>query len=189
MAELLNQQHKDQVVRWIGRDCNFQLLYKISRDGCTPTKFHQRCDDQGATITILYNTNNTIFGGYLSQSWNSNGGYIYDPVAFLFRLQFNGLFDPARFPCRDAKHAGYGNGGYGPTFGCGYDLSTFYGNIASQGNIFPLNGYVDRIGRCFILHEHDFNSIANNNVDVTDLEVYKVIGRYPVFLILICQLL
>lgn len=70
-----------------------------------------------------------------------------------------------------------------------YDLSTFYGNIAPQGNTFPLNGYVDQIGRCFTLYEHDCNIITNNNLNVTELEVYKVIGRYPIFLIFNCQLL
>ncbi|XP_052676374.1 uncharacterized protein LOC128157794 [Crassostrea angulata] len=177
MAALLNQQ--DQLISWIGRPCDFQLLYKISRDGCTATKFHQKCDGQGATVTVLYNTNNTIYGGYLSQSWNSDGGYINDPNAFLFRLQYNGSSNPFKFPVSDTKHAGYGNGSYGPTFGCGHDLSTFYGNIAPQGNIVLLNGYVDQIGRCFTLYEHDCHSITNNNLQVTELEIYKVIGKYP----------
>uniref|UniRef100_A0A8W8M251 TLDc domain-containing protein n=1 Tax=Magallana gigas TaxID=29159 RepID=A0A8W8M251_MAGGI len=145
MAALLNQQ--DQLISWIGRPCVFRLLYKISTDGCSATKFHQKCDGQGATVTVLYNTNNTIYVGYLSQNWNSDGGYINDPNAFLFRLQYNGSSNPFQFPVSDAKHAGYGNGSYGPTFGCGHDLSTFYGNIAPQGINFPLNGYVDQIGR------------------------------------------
>ena len=73
MPELLKKAYKDQLVTWISRPCHFRLLYKISRDGCSAQKFHQKCDDQGPTVTVRYNTNNTIYGGYLSQSWNSSG--------------------------------------------------------------------------------------------------------------------
>lgn len=113
MPEHLQRSHRDKLVTWIGRPCHFQLLYKISRDGCSASTFHQKCDGQVATVTVLYNTNKTIYGGYLSQSWHSYGEYIernpnrrhlreeyfydqegcndaciYDPNAFIFRLQY-----------------------------------------------------------------------------------------------------
>ena len=178
MSELLEKKYRDQLVTWIGRPCHFRLLYKISRDGCSAQSFHQKCDGQGPTVTVLYNTNNTIFGGYLSQSWNSSGGYINDPSGFLFRLQYNGSSNPLKFPASNANYAGYGHSSYGPMFGSGHDINTFSGTINKSGNYFPLNGYVSNIGATYNLNGQNSNSITNNNLQVTDLEVYKVEGDH-----------
>ncbi|XP_078309375.1 interferon-induced protein 44-like [Crassostrea virginica] len=175
MPELLQKAYKDQLVKWIGRPCHFRLLYKISRNGCSAQTFHQKCDAQGPTVTVLYNTNNTIFGGYLSQSWNSSGDYINDPGAFLFRLQYNGSSNPVKFAISNAASAGYGHSIYGPTFGSGHDIHTFNGTINKSGNYFPLNGYVNRIGNSYNLKNQNSNTITNDSLQVTDLKVYSVI--------------
>ncbi|XP_065938186.1 uncharacterized protein [Magallana gigas] len=205
MPELLQRSYRDKLVTWIGRPCHFQLLYKISRDGCSASTFHQKCDGQGATVTVLYNTNKTIYGGFLSQSWhsseeyyedqntmecveeypynqeswNSNSAAIYDPDALIFRLQYNGSFNPMKFPVSKASHAGYGKIGYGPTFGRGHDICTFSGTITSSGNIFSLNGHCN-LGNSFSLNGENRNTITNNNMKVTDLEVYKVLGKFVI---------
>ena len=177
MAELLDKKYKDQLVTWIGRPCHFRLLYKISRDGCSVYKFHQKCDGQGPTVTVLYNTNNTIFGGYLSQSWTSSECNINDPSAFLFRLQYNGSSNPLKFPVSNAANAGYGDSNCGPVFGSGNDIYTFSGTINKSGNYFRLNGSVRCIGTTYNLNGQSSSSITNNNLQVTDLEVYKVEGE------------
>lgn len=174
MPELLQKSYRDQLVTWIGKTCHFRLLYKISRDGCSSQTFHQQCDDQGATVTVFYNTNTTIYGGYLSQSWNSAGRYINDSKAFLFRLQYNGSSNPLKFPVSDASKAGYGNGGYGPTFGSGHDIQAFSGQINCSGNVFSLNGGLSS-GDSYNLNGQTVHTLANNSSKVTDLEVYRVI--------------
>ena len=178
MSELLEKKYRDQLVTWIGKPCHFRLLYKISRDGCSAQTFHQKCDGQGPTVTVLYNTNNTIFGGYLSQSWNSSGVWINDPSAFLFRLQYNGSSNPLKFAVSQAVHAGYGHSNYGPTFGVGHSLHTFSGTINKSGNYFPLNGYVHSIGNSYYLNGQNSSTITNDSLQVTDLEVYSVIGKF-----------
>nr|XP_034306975.1 interferon-induced protein 44-like [Crassostrea gigas] len=175
MTELLNQKYRDQLVTWIGKTCHFRLLYKISRDGCSARTFHQKCEGQGATVTVLYNTNNTIYGGYLSQSWNSNNVFISDPNAFLFRLQYNGSSSPLKFPVSSAAYAGYGHINYGPVFGDGHDILTFSGTGNSSGGYFSLNGSVSSIGSSYSLNGQSSNSITNNNLQVNDLEVYQVL--------------
>nr|XP_034306979.1 uncharacterized protein LOC117682758 [Crassostrea gigas]XP_034306980.1 uncharacterized protein LOC117682758 [Crassostrea gigas] len=174
MTELLNQIYRDQLVTWIGKPCHFRLLYKISRDGCSAPTFHQKCDGQGATVTVLYNTNNSIYGGYLSQSWNSNATYINDPNAFLFRLQYNGSSNPLKFPVSNAACAGIGNDSYGPLFGSSHDMYTFSGTINSSGGVFSLNGNFDGLGGCYSLNGQNSASVANNSLQVTDLEVYQI---------------
>eukprot|EP00105_Crassostrea_gigas_P032065 XP_011454941.1 PREDICTED: interferon-induced protein 44-like [Crassostrea gigas] len=174
MPELLQKSYKKQLVTWIGKPCHFRLLYKISRDGCSAPTFHQKCDGQGATVTVLYNTNKTIYGGYLSQSWDSDGEYIDDSDAFLFRLQYNGSSNPLKFPVIQTDNAGYGNNGYGPTFGGGHDIQTFSGTISNSGRCFSLNGYFG-LGSSYNLNGQNEQTITNNSLQVTDLEVYRVI--------------
>ena len=72
----LQKKEKKQLETWIGRNCKFVLLFKATRDGCCATAFHRNCDNKGPTITVLYNTNDSVFGGYTSQSWNSSGQYM-----------------------------------------------------------------------------------------------------------------
>ena len=177
MPELLKKAYRDELVTWIGRPCHFRLLYKISRDGCSAPTFHQKCDGQGPTVTVLYNTNNTIYGGYLSQSWTSSECNINDPSAFLFRLQYNGSSNPLKFPVRNAAGAGYCSGSYGPLFGSsGTDINTFGGTINKSGNYFALNGNFNNMDNTYNLNGQSISSITNNNLQVTDLEVFKVEG-------------
>lgn len=84
--------------------------------------------------------------------------------------------EPINFPVSNASHAGYGKIGYGPTFGRGHDICTFSGTITSSGNAFSLNGHCN-LGNSFNLNGENKNTITNNNMKVTDLEVYKVIGK------------
>ena len=178
MSKLLKKAYRNRLVTWIGKPCHFRLLYKISRDGCSAQTFHQQCDGQGPTVTVLYNTNNTIFGGYLSQSWDSNGSYINDLSAFLFRLQFNGASNPLKFAVSNAAKAGYGDSSYGPTFGSGHDIKTFNGTIyKSSGNYFTLNGYFS-LGNSYNLNGQNNSTIGNDSLQVTDLEVYGVMGKF-----------
>lgn len=53
---------------------------------------------------------------------------------------------------------------------------TFSGTITSSGNAFSLNGHCN-LGNSFNLNGENKNTITNNNMKVTDLEVYKVIGK------------
>ncbi|XP_056000050.1 interferon-induced protein 44-like [Ostrea edulis] len=176
-SELLSLKYRDQLATWIGKPCHFRLLYKISSDGCSAQTFHQKCDGQGSTVTVLYNTNNTIYGGYLSQSWSSNGTWINDTNAFLFRLQYNGSSNPVQAPVSSSYYgnAGYGHSNYGPTFGGNHDLQSFTGIISKSGNLFGLNGYLNMSGKYYTHNGQDTNSMTNKNLMVTDLEVYLVV--------------
>ena len=133
MTELLDKRYRDQLVTWFGLPCNFQFLYKINTDGCSAETFQQKCDGQGPTV--LYNTNNTIFGGYLAHSWNSSDKCIEDSRFFLFRLQYNRTFNPLKFPVKNPNCAGYGKNDYGTTFGGenNHDIQAFTNTVTKSG--------------------------------------------------------
>lgn len=81
-----------------------------------------------------------------------------------------------KFPISDATYAGYGDGGYGPTFGSGHDIQAFSGEIKCSGNMFSLNGELST-GDSYNLNGQTVQTFANKSLKVTDLEVYRVIGQ------------
>ena len=45
------------------------LCWRASLHGWAAATFHSLCDNKGATVTIVKDTNNNIFGGYTSIPW------------------------------------------------------------------------------------------------------------------------
>lgn len=162
-----------QLSSWLRRDCHFKLLYKISRDGGSAEKFHELCDNKGPTVTIFYNTDNNVYGGYLSLSWQSSGDWITDTSSFLFQLYSNSKWKPNVFQLKEPGSNAYFDKNTGPKF---EDLNSFSGIIEktsdyyemSKGDLF-CNDYYDT-------GEDAAKSIANGHNNVTDLEVYLVKG-------------
>ncbi|KAH3776045.1 hypothetical protein DPMN_177458 [Dreissena polymorpha] len=99
MAGQLPDKYMDKLESWIGTGPKiFTLLYKITKDGCDAATFHQKCDNQGPTVTVLYNQQGSVYGGYGSASWNSTAAYINDAQAFLFQLKYSGSDKYTKFP-------------------------------------------------------------------------------------------
>ena len=176
MSGKLTKKFMNQLEQWIGTGPKtFDLLYSITKDGCNATTFHQNCDNQGPTVTVLYNQPGSIYGGYTAASWSQSGDYCEDDNAFMFRLQYNGAVVANKFPCKQDRYAIRDTGNYGPTFGSGHDLHSFSGTINDAGEYYPLNGYF-RIGHTFDTQGISSGQINNDTMNVTELEVYKVAG-------------
>ena len=118
------------------RGMNFDLLYRASENEYSATKFHQKCDEKGATITIAHNNEyDSIFGGYASESWPKTSlmTRIKDPNAFLFTIRPKakvfGLVDKYK----DGADAITSHINYGPVFGIGTDL--YIGDECNKGNM------------------------------------------------------
>ncbi|XP_060601919.1 interferon-induced protein 44-like [Ruditapes philippinarum] len=174
----LTDNDMDQLEQWIGTGPKtFKLLYAITRDGCVSTTFHQKCDNQGPTVTVLYNPQGSVYGGYVQESWNSSGDWTNDTSAFMYQLRFNGNDKRTKFPIKsgNSNHALFCGSSYGPLFGYvnGYDLFTFQNTVYSSGTFFVLNGQMD-IGHSYDNQGVTANQINNGNKNVTELEVYKV---------------
>ncbi|XP_069123056.1 interferon-induced protein 44-like isoform X2 [Argopecten irradians] len=173
----LTQSQKNQIYKWIGslKMLKFTLLYKISRDGCSSKTFHTLCDNKGPTVTVLYNTDNSVYGGYTAVNWNSSK-VTYDAKAFLFKLDYNGCEQPNIFPVKNnGTNAIFGASGYGPSFGAdGSDLCCFTDSVNKSGTSFPLNGNASKLGHTYDLKGENYFSVMNGHLQVVDLEVYRV---------------
>jgi hypothetical protein len=73
-------------------------------------------------VTIIKTTSNSVFGGFTSAKWTSNGYWTYDSNAFIFSLRRSGNSNKERFNVTNPNYAIYSYSSYGPIFGAGYDI-------------------------------------------------------------------
>jgi hypothetical protein len=89
-SKIITHQHAELISKWIDElnitnitdntnkmiSYEFNLMLRGSRDGFTPIKFHEICDNQSNTVTIIKVKNsNEILGGYNPTIWELNYNY------------------------------------------------------------------------------------------------------------------
>ncbi|KAM3876278.1 interferon-induced protein 44-like [Diretmus argenteus] len=140
----------------IGR-VKLQLLYKASIHGFTGAAFHQRCDNQGPTLSVGYNSSGYVFGGYTSKPFNQSGNYVQDDQAFIFTFSGTNIL---KYQVTSPNYAVRMTGNSGPYFG--ESLVLVYGGQTVYSN--PGNYYV----------KFDPAEMHGNNLQLTECEVYQV---------------
>jgi len=108
-----------------------KLLYRGSRDGFGASDFHAKCDNKGATVTVIKDVGGYLFGGFVDKPWNSDSRTTSSEKAFLFSMHcFSGL-EPTKFrlKTKDDANAMTNEPSYGPTFGGNHDI-----HVANQAN-------------------------------------------------------
>jgi hypothetical protein len=114
---------KCQAKELLGTELKLDLLYRASRDGWAAQNFHSKCDNQGATVSVIRSTGGYVFGGYADVAWTSNGQYTASSESFLFALQYPSGVTPVKMPLvQNHHHAVFGQSSYGPTFGSRHDI-------------------------------------------------------------------
>ena len=74
-----------KIFEWIGNK-RMELIYRGSRDGMTSQNFHNKFDNKGPSI-VLYKTEKSIFGGFTSISWSTDGSHHSSQDCFIFILK------------------------------------------------------------------------------------------------------
>ena len=142
------------------KDCNFEILFD-SND--SSKDFHELCDNQTNTLTLIETKNNFKFGGFTECAWSSNKEEKKDDNSFLFSLDKN-----KKYIKKDKEKSSiYCNPDYGPFFGS-YDKN----DIVVKGNI--KNGSVKKNGS--FLDEEIFKEIngGKSNFAIKNLKVFKI---------------
>ena len=120
---IINNKEDIKVLRgWIEkqRDYTFELLYRGSRDGFSPSVFHSKVDHRKYTLSLIQSKSGNVFGGYTSETWdapaslNGNGCFKYDNTAFIFNLDHY-----IRFQINDPDNAIYAHPQYYLVYGKG----------------------------------------------------------------------
>ena len=132
-----------------------ELLYRLTRDGNSIQKFHELCDNQGATL-VLYRTQNGMkLGGFSPLSWDiKTGGYKNDWDTFVFSLTRK-----EKYPKKSINYSIYCNSSYGP----------YFKHFGIEGNmeLFKIN-----LNSTFQGLEKISNT--DNSYNLNELEVFKI---------------
>ena len=86
-----NKEYNKRLKSWINPmdNINAELLYRLTRDGEKVSKFHELCDDKGATLTLFLTRDGNIGGIYTPLSWDTTSEYKCDIDTFMFNLNKN----------------------------------------------------------------------------------------------------
>ena len=162
-----------KIYEWSGYD-NMKLLYRGTRDGMTNKCFHNKCNNQGPTISLFKNDKGNIFGGYASIDWTGNDGYKSAPDSFIFTLTNIHGTEPTKFPNSDSNYSIYDDPSYGPTFcnSSGNDIYTLYSSNNCSASYFPY-GYKDILGKGRSIFTGDSNN-NNNSFKIKEIEFFKI---------------
>ena len=162
---LLNGDEFDLLKYFINKgNIKLSLLYKATIDSDFSNKFHERCDNNSPTITLVKTEEGIRFGGYTTKTWNKDQECKRDDEAFLFSINLRKKYEIKK----GVECAIYCGGEYGPTFGEGFDLclcDNFMGVNGSYSN-FPKS-----YGKGSSTNEL---TEYNKNFKVSDVEVYLV---------------
>jgi len=113
-------EYKNQLEKWLDNKKLGSILYQGSVDGFLASDFHEKCDNKGATLTVIQSDKELIFGGYSGISWDSsNRRHEICKSSFLFSLK-----NPQNIPkkssceitticCSDRGPSFFHNGGGG----------------------------------------------------------------------------
>ena len=150
-----------------------ELIYRASRDGTIPQKFHDFCDNKGPTIILFKNEKGNVFGGYASKSWSNNGGYTSAPDSFIFTLTNIHNTEPTQFLSKNDNNELRFGISYGPWFGNGRDIGII-GDFTKKDSYtsFPYT-YLDNLGKGKSVFTGDFNN-NNQYFKIKEIEAFKI---------------
>ncbi len=95
-------------------------MYRASDHGFCVKKFHEKCDGEADTLTIVLTEFGMKIGGFTPLKWNSSFGYAADDLkqSFIFSVTHND-----KFTLQKPEKATHNYQIYGPRFGSGADLA------------------------------------------------------------------
>jgi hypothetical protein len=127
----------------------WKLLYRGSRDGFRASNFHEKCDNQTNTLTLIETTKDFIFGGFTPIAWDSSSGSKSDNSgkSFLFSLKNPRKSELRKFMLMSGQNAIYCTSSYGPWFPGNHDMIVYDNCNTSNSNYTNLGGsYVNDTG-------------------------------------------
>eukprot|EP00586_Coscinodiscus_wailesii_P010113 CAMPEP_0172490414 /NCGR_PEP_ID=MMETSP1066-20121228/20820_1 /TAXON_ID=671091 /ORGANISM="Coscinodiscus wailesii, Strain CCMP2513" /LENGTH=605 /DNA_ID=CAMNT_0013258867 /DNA_START=47 /DNA_END=1864 /DNA_ORIENTATION=+ len=163
-----------QLQNWLEEDDaqgQFELIYRGSRDGWNASSFHEKCDDNGSTITLIKSTDGYVFGGYADVPWSSSGDFAESSKSFIFALTWANGDAPIKMVQIEpnVSEAICQVASYGPTFGEGHDIY-----VADNPNS-NSNSFVS-IGATYICPEGQSSDFitGSENFKVQEMEVFAI---------------
>ena len=174
-STILFKHHSLQIKCWLledGVSGDLELLYRGSLDGWKGSDFHAKCDDKGATITVIRSSDGFIFGGFADKPWKSSAGvWCESDKAFLFSLKSpSSEVGPTKMSIKQSEcaNAMYHDSSLGPNFGndihIANDANRNSNSSTNLGNTYELpSGQTDKF------------LVGSKNFKVSEIEVFQII--------------
>ena len=157
----------EKIYEWSGFQ-KMELIYRGTRDGPESKNFHNKCDNQGQTITLFKNNKGYIFGGYSPISWGIRDKCINNSDFFIFTLTNIHNTKPTKFPSNNSGNNAYHGISLGPYF---YDIRTYSNIFENSYSNFP-SSYKDVLGKGFSIFTGALDN--NNYFTIKEIEVFKL---------------
>mgnify|MGYP002624912716 FL=1 len=143
------------------------LCYRATRDGDKAISFHEKCYRLKNIIILISTNNGKKFGGFSSESWDSNNQELWkkDEDAFIFSLNnynFYSVINPER--------ALFCHKDYGPVFGDG--------EILIPNNFFSTPSTCLEKNVFFKSNDNSYPLSGKKEFYVTQIEAYKIDYAY-----------
>ena len=186
-SHILTESDKLNLLNMI--ECRFNgkvklsLLYRMSKHGASTQRFHELCDNKGATLTVIKSKKyNHIFGGFTSIGWQSNyvGYDVKDKSAFLFLLTSGFNHKSEIFPISSDAGGVLHDSGYCAAFGVkgnctlaikskGRDVCKGY--VCTQNPIFKITGNALCGGESYQTEKKRYD------FEIADYEVFRLSAK------------
>uniref|UniRef100_U9SHT9 Kelch-like protein 17 n=1 Tax=Rhizophagus irregularis (strain DAOM 181602 / DAOM 197198 / MUCL 43194) TaxID=747089 RepID=U9SHT9_RHIID len=143
-SEIITIQHAELISKWIDKlditeeiknPYEFNLILRGSRDGFSPSKFHEICDNKFHTISIIkVKDSNEILGGYNPIIWKSDYSDSVTKDSFIFSFKNKENINGYILSRVKNKKYAIDNSAYsGPSFGVG-DLKLYGDNCYDESS-------------------------------------------------------
>ncbi|EXX60249.1 uncharacterized protein OCT59_021173 [Rhizophagus irregularis] len=180
-SKIITIQHVELITKWIDKlritdeiknSYDFKLIFRGSRDGFSPNKFHEICDNESGTVSIFkVKYSDEILGGYNPIEWKSDMGFGITNKSFIFFFKNKKNIEHILSRVKDENLAIRYWDNYGPSFGSG-DLTIYggYGGFRNESN-FCSNGY----NYCRKASYEKNIRVSDYTFSVEDYEVFQII--------------
>jgi hypothetical protein len=169
-SKIITFHHTELISKWIDRLeitdkiknlYEFKLLYRCD---FVAGKFHEICDNQPDTITVVkLKGSNEILGGYNPLKWRSNNSYSVTRDSFIFSFKnSDDIENHILSRVRDETKAIF-NGNDCPSFGC-TDLRIYNCSFSSSSYVLTI--------RC---EKTSYEKPITAKPDIKEYEVFKII--------------
>ncbi|GES84534.1 hypothetical protein GLOIN_2v1868421 [Rhizophagus clarus] len=145
----------------------FELLLRGSRDGFTPSKFHELCDGKPNTITFIkIKDSQEIIGGYNPLKWESSYTWGETKDSFIFSFKNKNNFKDVIISNIENTKSFYFSPLRGPSFGSD-DIFIYATNeFANYNTIYCIKSHYEKKIRD-----------SQNRFSMEDYEIFQIIKR------------
>ena len=135
ISRWIDRINDDKFTRGLYLPYTFKLLLRGSRDGFTPKKFHELCDNVPCTVTFIkVKGTEEILGGYNPLIWQSSYRWVETKNSFIYSFKNKDNFKDQILSCvKNINNAFCYSSNRGPSFG-EYDLLLYSANFSTNYN-------------------------------------------------------